>query len=561
MSSPRLFRPIAFALALAMGAITAAPASAAICTNPYICIGTQSDGTTGGPAQANTQGDLAMGYGAYAGDASLDAYNSSSQAIAIGTQTRATGVDSFASGFNATADATSAIALGSMSHAGDGSTGFTVMPDGSLAFNAGGQVAIGEDATAVKSGSIAFGAETSSTGLQSMAMGTTASASGDYSAAVGPGALASGNYASAFGVGSAAQGAYSVAIGNNAQANQDNSTSVGSASFVNATGGTALGLGAGVQAGADYGVAIGSISVADEAYTVSFGSSALQRRLVNVGAGVLDTDAVTVGQLYGFANALGGGATWAGGTLTAPSFSLTGGTFSDVGSALTYLDNRISSLPTTGGEPGPEGPQGPAGPQGPKGDPGSSTGSDELAVHYDSSDKSQVTLAGADGTRVSNVADGVEATDAANVRQVQTAKQEAIDAANDYADAGDARTLNQAERYADAGDAAVKDWAKAYTDDVAARTLHDANAYTDWRFKQLNDRFARVNAMGTAQASMAANFRGNNSVSAGVGFSGGHNALAVGYRHIAENGHTSFSVHGAIAGSERSVGVGVGYSF
>jgi hypothetical protein len=32
------------------------------------------------------------------------------------------------------------------------------------------------------------------------------------------------------------------------------------------------------------------------------------------------------------------------------------------------------------------------------------------------------------------------------------------------------------------------------------------------RFKQLNDRFARVNAMGSAHTSMAANFRGTNSV-------------------------------------------------
>jgi autotransporter adhesin len=46
-----------------------------------------------------------------------------------------------------------------------------------------------------------------------------------------------------------------------------------------------------------------------------------------------------------------------------------------------------------------------------------------------------------------------------------------------------------------------------------------------------------------------------------VGFSGGHNALAVGYRHVTKSGHVSFSVHGAIAGSERTVGAGVGYSW
>lgn len=184
-----------------------------------------------------------------------------------------------------------------------------------------------------------------------------------------------------------------------------------------------------------------------------------------------------------------------------------------------------------------------------------------LDAKYDDASQSTMTLSGADGTTISNVAAGTAPTDAANVSQVQTAKQEAIDAANSYADAGDTRTLNSAEHYADQGDAAVKDWAKAYTDDAAARTLRDANAYTDMRFKQLNDRFARVNAMGSAETSMSANFRGDNSLAAGVGFAGGHNAIAVGYRHVMSSGHVSVSFHGAISGSERTLGAGIGYSW
>lgn len=508
MSSSRLFRPLAVALALTLAAIVAAPASAADCPSPYICV----QPSTTDPAIAYTPGDIALGVGAWAGDYTLNSYPlaGGSSAMAIGTNAQAPGLQSIAQGMNSRSDSNQAIAIGDQSHAGNGDYGYDVMPDGTLQFHAGGQIALGDQSTATAVGSMALGVFSVSTGEQSVAVGYGATSSGTGSTALGPGAEASGDFSSALGVGATSQGNQAVAIGWQSQATQSNS------------------------------VAIGSFSVADQADTVSFGNASLQRRLINVAGGVADTDAVTVGQLYGFASALGGGATWAGGSLTAPSFSLTGGTFHDVGSALSYLDDRISGLPTTTPTPPP---------------------TDDTVVHYDGSDKNQVTLAGADGTRVSNVADGVEATDAANVRQVQTAKQEAIDAANSYADAGDARTLNSAERYADQGDAAVKDWAKAYTDDVAARTLRDANAYTDMRFKQLNDRFARVNAMGSAQTSMAANFRGDNSVSAGVGFSGGHNAIAVGYRHVTKSGHVSFSVHGAIAGSERTVGAGVGYSW
>jgi autotransporter adhesin len=60
---------------------------------------------------------------------------------------------------------------------------------------------------------------------------------------------------------------------------------------------------------------------------------------------------------------------------------------------------------------------------------------------------------------------------------------------------------------------------------------------------------------------MSSNFRGDNSLAAGAGWAGGHSALAVGYRHVLEDGHVSVSVHGAISGFERSLGAGVGYSW
>lgn len=377
---------------------------------------------------------------------------------------------------------------------------------------------------------------------------TPASAQGTDGTSVGAGAQA-GNGTTAFNVALGAR-AQAGTLGTAVAGTGGQDTAVGVDSAATAVGAEAFGYQA--QATAAFSTSIGNGSLADQSGTVSFGNgtTGIYRRLVNVQDGTAPHDAMTVGQGQLVTSIFGGGASLL--TDTAPTYTFTSpgaaGSYYDVGSALSALDNGLNAVNTRIDNLPPPG-------------TGGGNGTDALAVHYDSTDKSSVTLEGKDGTTIHNVSAGVAPTDAANVSQVQTAKQEAIDAANSYADAGDTRTLNSAEHYADQGDAAVKDWAKAYTDDAAARTLRDANAYTDMRFKQLNDRFARVNAMGSAETSMSANFRGDNSLAAGVGFAGGHNALAVGYRHVMAGGHVSVSFHGAISGSERTLGAGIGYSW
>ena len=107
------------------------------------------------------------------------------------------------------------------------------------------------------------------------------------------GATAVGQGAQA-GAGAAGE-ANATAVGQAASANAANATAVGQGASANAANSTAIGQGA--SATASGAVAIGQGSVADQANTVSFGSSDLQRRLVNVAAGVNATDAVNVGQL------------------------------------------------------------------------------------------------------------------------------------------------------------------------------------------------------------------------------------------------------------------------
>lgn len=221
------------------------------------------------------------------------------------------------------------------------------------------------------------------------------------------------------------------------------------------------------------------------------------------------------------------------------------------------------------GPEGPEGPEGPAGPQGPEGP----AGGGPRVVSYDGDDRDALTLAGADGTTISNLADGVAATDAVNLRQLQ---------------AGDAATLQSAHGYTDAREAAVRtDMAAAdaatlasaneYTDTVAVQTLESANAYTDARFDaweaqlgDIDDRFRRQDrridrmaAMSGAYAGMAMNtagLAGRNRVGVGVGGQGGETALAIGYQR-AIGSRASVSFGGAIGGGEKSVMGGAGFSW
>ncbi|HET7655795.1 MAG TPA: YadA-like family protein, partial [Luteimonas sp.] len=173
------------------------------------------------------------------------------------------------------------------------------------------------------------------------------------------------------------------------------------------------------------------------------------------------------------AAALGGGASWDGAGITAPGFSIQGTTYANVGDALGAIDNWMSSHANS--------------------------------VQYDDPSHETLTLDGADGTELKNVADGTEAGDAVNKEQMDDGdadtlatandytdgREDAIredmdagdaatlDAANDHADAGDAATLASANEYSDAGDAATLASAQGYADAGDAATLASANAYSD----------------------------------------------------------------------------------
>ena len=195
-----------------------------------------------------------------------------------------------------------------------------------------------------------------------------------------------------------------------ARAFGDGAVAIGSNAYTPGTASVALGVQS--YAPAKDAVALGSGSVANQADTVSVGSDGTgsyvaydahgkpytienpvnTRRIVNMAAGQADTDAANVGQLRGVASALGGGASvGTDGSVHAPSYVISGGTYGDVGQAL----QAVETVAQTGAAD---------------------------AVKYDTSAHTRVTFdGGPNGTMLSNVAAGAADLDAVNVAQLKAA--------------------------------------------------------------------------------------------------------------------------------------------
>lgn len=558
-SSPRP-HPLVLSLVLACGVGASLPAMAGI-----TCIVDDSDAGTrdNGGADTGTEDDRTM---------------------ACGKGATATGVVSTAFGTNAEATGGRAVALGYDSHATSSDT-----------------IAIGVRSNASGSWSLALGGGSQGSAWGAIALGVSSAATGQFS-------TASGVYSQATGENSLALGGFLGLSTTNThdfrktQATAPRAIAVGNAAQVHAEEGVALGVRTRVLAGADRALAIGSDSVASEADTVSFGhlasdedeftggayGSDLRRRLINVADGIGDQDAATVGQLGSFAAAFGGGADFSGGIFTAPSYTIQGSSYDNVGAAFAAVDTRLGELQDNidaipagpAGPQGPDGPQGPIGPQGPDGPtgptgpegpqgpqgPGAGDGGSVLAVEYDDAGNTAITLDGAGGTAISNVADGISPGDAVNKGQLDSASDDMRASASAHADAGDAATLDSANDYTSNVAAQTVSSAAAYTDSVFNQFRSELDTFrgeVDQRFHDQDRRIDRVAAMSGAYAGMAMNtagLGGQNRIGVGVGSQSGESAMAIGYQRAIGN-RASMSIGAAFGGGESSVMGGAGFSW
>lgn len=393
------------------------------------------------------------------------------------------------------------------------------------------------------------------------------------------GGTAIGSYAAALGVNS-------VALGRGSWVSEDSSGgfAVGAGAQVWERNGIAIGESAMVLKGADSSLALGVGAVATEESTVSFGSGSIQRRLVNIANGTANHNAATVGQLRGALSALGGEVD-ANGNIVGPSFAVQGQSQSTLNGALEALDGAVVSNRSRVNQVESQ---------------LRSVFQDTPSVRADG--LNQLTLAGTHGMVISNVANGLIAAgsrDAVNGGQLHSMQQQLngrmdgleqrIDAPQPQPQAMAVASVPEPEapvpqaeggqQVASVGEGekpapqpkTKEDTPKPQVDTAELeKMLARANEYTDGaisnferRLDKMDKRFNRMAAMSSAQTAMAMNTAGlatYNRLGAGVGYSEGESAMAVGYQRVLnEKGSATFSLNGAFTNSgERSMGVGVG---
>lgn len=401
---------------------------------------------------------------------------------------------------------------------------------------------------------------------------------GDSARTQGEGGTAVGSFASSLGVNSVAIGR-----GSSVSANSLNGFAVGAGAHVASTNGVSIGASSRVHVGAEGSLALGVGSEATEAGTASFGSAGTERRLVNIANGTANHNAATVGQLRGALSALGGEVD-ANGNIVGPSFTVQGQSQSTLNGALEALDGAVVSNRSRVNQ----------------------VESQLRSVFQDTSSVradglNQLTLAGTHGMVISNVANGLIAAgsrDAVNGGQLHSMQQQLngrMDRLEQRIDAPQPQAMAVAsvpepeapvpqaeggQQVASAGEGEKptpqpktkkEDTPKPQVDTAELeKMLARANEYTDGaisnferRLDKMDKRFNRMAAMSSAQTAMAMNTAGlatYNRLGAGVGYSEGESAMAVGYQRVLnEKGSATFSLNGAFTNSgERSMGVGVG---
>ena len=310
-----------------------------------IAIGSGAKVTDTPESKGNWSNSIAIGSSAL-----VTNYNT----IAIGYEAKSNSYSSIALGFQAKADGGGySIAQGYQAEA----KGVYSVAFGCNAKSESNSYAIGNNVHSYAENSLALGYSSETKGRKSFAIGYQARTYSDDSQAYGTEAVANGNNSIAIGntattgiynrgrdsvVGNAASGAiaigydasakaeYTIAIGYNADAKKQHGVVMGYSSEVNADYGIAIGSGANVREKVDYGVALGYGSIADrkavtddtekeKAYfgtnkyaeqqskikntfkgdmgALSIGTESNTRQIINVAAGIADTDAVNVAQL------------------------------------------------------------------------------------------------------------------------------------------------------------------------------------------------------------------------------------------------------------------------
>ncbi len=418
----------------------------------------------GAGAHANRSGDIAIGYSSTSGTytSTQNSNDLEGENISLGNWSTAYGGQALAVGNHAEATAKSSMALGI----------------GSRAYGVE-SLSIGSDSTSSGNNSLAIGSDSTATGVDAQAIGNSATASGESSLAIGSHASSSDKQSFAVGYKAQATKADTVALGTQAKAQADRALSFGYNS--SATKNDAIAMGSNAKAQGMSSLAFGTNATSADDNSVALGSNSLT-------AAAVGTQDITIdGKTYAFAG-------------TAPLSTVSIGK-KDAERTLTNLAaGRISKTSTDA----INGSQLFAATQ-------ATEALANVAVKYDLNQDSTVnydsiTLNGdaydstdnSGGTTITNIARGVDDSDAVNMSQLNETNADVADVTN-------------------------------IVNNIAGDT---STTYTDLNGKGI--RYARTNEKGLTQADAYAKGKG----SSAVGYNAtaiGENSLALGYNAKANN--------------------------
>lgn len=432
----------------------------------------------GAGAHANRSGDIAIGHSSTSGTytSTQNSNDLEGENISLGNWSTAYGGQALAVGNHAEATAKSSMALGIGSRA-YGEESLSIGSDSTSSGN--NSLAIGSDSTSSGNNSLAIGSDSTASGVDAQAIGNSATASGESSLAIGSHASSSDKQSFAVGYKAQATKADTVALGTQAKAQADRALSFGYNS--SATKNDAIAMGSNAKSQGMSSLAFGTNATSADDNSVALGSNSLT-------AAAIGTQDITIdGKTYAFAG-------------TAPLSTVSIGK-KDAERTLTNLAaGRISKTSTDA----INGSQLFAATQ-------ATEALANVAVKYDLNQDSTVnydsiTLNGdaydstdnSGGTTITNVARGVDDSDAVNMSQLNETNADVADVTN-------------------------------IINNIAGDT---STTYTDLNGKGI--RYARTNEKGLTQADAYAKGKG----SSAVGYNAtaiGENSLALGYNAKANN--------------------------
>lgn len=285
-----------------------------------------------------------------------------------------------------------------------------------------------------------------------------------------------------------------------------------------------------------------------------------------LGAGIADQDAVNVGQLKGGLAALGGGAgVAADGSVIAPTYTLGGGTFNDVGSALSNLDGRITSMGQQGGGGAAENAYFHA--------DGKQDGSDAAVVAAGT--LGVAAGAGAQAQASNSVAIGAnaqaKASDSAalGANAQATAQGSVAIGTNSVADransvsvgaAGAERQITNVAAATQDTDAVNLGQLRDYASEAGRRAVSQANSYTDQRVDALSREAHAGTAAAMAMAGLPqSTIPGKSMIALGGATYRGQSGLAIGASLMSAGGRWVYKLTGSTARSTYGASVAAGF--